>query len=137
MTNYRDEEPPEFRDIDEPSGYAPDPVFGGTWSNPPHPAIAYTHGAIDDPLNYQSEADIWQARQARAFAARTAKHLGMDIYQTRAFMREVYKGKDPFYEEVGGVTVSRFGETSIGGVSMSELTYQRVATAAKERFGQP
>ena len=137
MTNYRDEEPPEFRDIDEPSGYAPDPVFGGTWSNPPHPAIAYTHGAIDDPLNYQSEADIWQARQARAFAARTAKHLGMDIYQTRAFMREVYKGKDPFYAEVGGVTVSRFGETSIGGVSMSELTYRGFAAAAKEQFGQP
>jgi len=76
MANYYD--PREFDDL---LGIPPEdtgPVFGGTQENPPRPFTAYNRSSIDDPQNFQTESDIWQARQARAFAARTARHLGLE-----------------------------------------------------------
>jgi len=111
---------------------------GGTIENPPSTeSQPYVRSLIDNPANFSTSSDIWQTREARAFGARAAQELGLDINQTRYLFRDIYGEQDPFFIQSRGQTFSRFSRAPMGGTTLAELTFQELAREKKVRFGEP
>ncbi|MCK9599304.1 MAG: hypothetical protein M0R06_09705, partial [Sphaerochaeta sp.] len=79
---------------------------------------------------------IWQTREARNFAAKAASQLGIDVYQTRSMMEEMY-GPTAYHTQVGGQFVSRFGQTAVGQKPMWQQTFDELAAFTRQRMPDP
>jgi len=121
--------------------------IGAQSNRPLGPSINPRTGFIDDPRNFASEEEmyndpfagadaIWQTREARNFAARAASQLGIDIYQTRSMLEEMY-GPTAYHTQVGGQFVSRFGQIAVGQKPMWQQTFDELAAFTRQRMPDP
>ncbi|MBW2638125.1 MAG: hypothetical protein JRC86_11520, partial [Deltaproteobacteria bacterium] len=111
---------------------------GGTVENPPgKKSRAYTRGTIDDPANFSTSSEIWKTTEGRAFGARAAQELGLDINQTKYLLRDIYADQDLFFIQARGQTFSRFGGAPMGPETVAEITFQRLAMEKEAKFGSP